>query len=177
MSLRCRHHPLLRAAAILLLASGPLWSATQCAVCQQKLGDQFFWMTSPVLAERFTGWGYNVTQHTFNSQYAPNIIAERPGTTRPQDVYILDAHFDSAGVPGCDDNGSGTAAVLIAARILSQYTFEGTVRFVGFSAEEYGLVGSDARPRLTARPRNSGSHLPDQRWRSSAVSRREVPRS
>ncbi|MBU1651135.1 M28 family peptidase, partial [bacterium] len=46
--------------------------------------------------------------------------------------------------PGADDNGSGTAAVLECARILSQYYFEKTIHFVAFAGEEQGLYGSNA---------------------------------
>jgi uncharacterized repeat protein (TIGR01451 family) len=63
-------------------------------------------------------------------------------------VYIACAHYDSISedwdnaAPGADDNASGTAAVLEAARILSQYRFKHTLRFVTFAAEEQGLIGS-----------------------------------
>ncbi|MCX8104179.1 MAG: M20/M25/M40 family metallo-hydrolase, partial [Candidatus Bipolaricaulota bacterium] len=43
-----------------------------------------------------------------------------------------------------DDNASGSSAVLEAARILSQYKFKHTIRFVLFTGEEQGLVGSRA---------------------------------
>jgi uncharacterized repeat protein (TIGR01451 family) len=65
-------------------------------------------------------------------------------------VYIVCAHYDSTSgnsdptiiAPGADDNASGTAAVLEAARVLSQYRFKRTLRFVTFAAEEQGLIGS-----------------------------------
>ena len=46
--------------------------------------------------------------------------------------------------PGADDNASGVAAVLEAARILAPYDLDFTVRFIAFSAEEWGLYGSRA---------------------------------
>ncbi|HZI07621.1 MAG TPA: M28 family peptidase [Archangium sp.] len=70
-----------------------------------------------------------------------NIIAELPGVTRPEEVVLLGAHYD-AFYDGADDNGSGVAALLEIARVLSQYKFDRTVRFVGFDMEEFGLVGS-----------------------------------
>jgi len=63
-------------------------------------------------------------------------------------VYIACAHYDSVSndpyntAPGADDNASGTAAVLEAARILNPYRFKHTLRFVTFAAEEQGLIGS-----------------------------------
>ena len=82
--------------------------------------------------------------------YGQNVIGELPGTTRPEDVYIICGHYDTAWTnegwnqPGCDDNASGTGAVMLAARIFAQYQFEGTIRFIAFSGEEQGLVGSAA---------------------------------
>ena len=54
--------------------------------------------------------------------------------------HLLPILYDVA--PGADDNASGTAAVLEAARVLSQYRFKHTLRFVTFAAEEQGLIGS-----------------------------------
>ena len=49
--------------------------------------------------------------------------------------------------PGVTDDGSGTAAVLELARIMSQYEFEKTIVFVAFAGEEEGLVGSSLYAR------------------------------
>jgi hypothetical protein len=73
-----------------------------------------------------------------------NVVATLPGTTRPDDLYILAAHYDSVGNPGADDNASGVAGVMEAARVLSQYEFEATLVFIAFDEEEKGLVGSTA---------------------------------
>lgn len=80
-----------------------------------------------------------------------NIEAILPGTESQQSVLIT-AHLDSTtfsissgGIaPGADDNASGSSAVLEAARILSQYKFKHTIRFVLFTGEEQGLIGSRA---------------------------------
>jgi hypothetical protein len=51
--------------------------------------------------------------------------------------------MDSTGdAPGADDDGSGTAAVLECARIMSKYSFPATIVFVAVSGEEQGLLGS-----------------------------------
>ena len=94
---------------------------------------------------RFESWGLSTYTHIFNWTYPPNVVAELPGTTRPQDIYLITGHYDTVpNTPGADDNASGTSAVMTAARILSQYQFEGTLRFIAFSGEEEGLVGSEA---------------------------------
>jgi hypothetical protein len=73
-----------------------------------------------------------------------NIEATQPGINLTSDgAYIICAHYDSVeGSPGADDDGSGVTAVLCAAEIMSKYTFNHDIRFVTFSGEEQGLVGS-----------------------------------
>lgn len=96
--------------------------------------------TQTYLTDAFTGMGLTTgTQGTYQ-----NIIGELPGTKTPENIYIVGAHLDhiSGDHPGGDDNASGTAGVLEAARVLSQYRFESTIRFIGFNAEEDGLLGS-----------------------------------
>ncbi len=74
---------------------------------------------------------------------ANNVVGVLTGTTRPNDIYIVGAHYDSAENPGADDNASGVAGVMEAARVLSQYRFEATIIFIAFDLEEKGLLGSD----------------------------------
>ncbi len=73
-----------------------------------------------------------------------NVVGELTGTTTPETIYVIGAHYDhlEGDRPGGDDNASGTAGVLEAARVLSRYRFESTIRFIGFNAEEDGLAGS-----------------------------------
>ncbi|MCP4229247.1 MAG: M28 family peptidase, partial [bacterium] len=79
-----------------------------------------------------------------------NVIGELPGKTRPEEIYIICAHYDSTSdspwyiAPGAEDNGSGTAGVLHLAKIMSQYDFASTIRFCTWSGEEEGLEGSYA---------------------------------
>lgn len=72
-----------------------------------------------------------------------NVLATLRGTVNPELVYVVGSHFDSrAEGPGADDNTSGTAALLEAARVLSKHPQPATIVFVAFSAEESGLLGS-----------------------------------
>ena len=73
-----------------------------------------------------------------------NVVGELTGTQTPENIYIIGAHYDhlEGDMPGGDDNASGMAGVLEAARVLSQYRFESTIRFIGFNAEEDDQVGS-----------------------------------
>jgi hypothetical protein len=73
-----------------------------------------------------------------------NVGGELTGTTTPEKIYIIGAHYDhlEGDRPGGDDNASGVAGVLEAARVLSQYRLESTIRFIGFNVEEDGRGGS-----------------------------------
>jgi len=73
-----------------------------------------------------------------------NVVCVLNGTATPENIYIIGGHYDhlEGDRPGGDDNASGTSGVLEAARVMSQYRFESTIRFIGFNAEEDGLLGS-----------------------------------
>lgn len=84
---------------------------------------------------------------------AETVVGELRGSAFPDDIVIVCAHFDSTSTepetlaPGADDNASGVAAVMEAARILARYPTDYTVRFLAFSGEEQGLYGSEAYAR------------------------------
>lgn len=74
-----------------------------------------------------------------------NTVAEIPGTEKPEEVVIVGAHLDSWDLgTGATDNGTGSAAVLGAARALQKLGVKPkrTIRFVLFTGEEQGLNGS-----------------------------------
>ena len=76
-----------------------------------------------------------------------NTVAELPGSERPDEVVILGAHLDSWDLAtGSTDNGTGSMAVLEAARALQKLGLKPrrTIRFILFSGEEQGLNGSRA---------------------------------
>lgn len=100
------------------------------------------------LVAQFQALGYSdVTTFDYNS-YCDNVIAVKPGVATPDRIYVIGGHYDSisnvTAAPGADDNASGTAGVLEAARVLASRSFESTIYFIGWSGEEQGLVGSDA---------------------------------
>lgn len=89
--------------------------------------------------------------HTLTPGPVPvyNTIAEIPGTTWPDEVVIVSGHLDSwdgVGSQGCTDNGTGSATTLETARILMAVGArpKRTIRFVDWSGEEQGLLGSAA---------------------------------
>jgi len=78
-----------------------------------------------------------------------NVIGIKEGSVRPDEYYLVGAHYDSTSpnfcnvAPGANDNGSGTAGVLELARVFSQLDTEASLIFVAFAGEEQGLLGSD----------------------------------
>jgi hypothetical protein len=92
------------------------------------------------VAEHLEALGLDVEYHVWDDPRYPNIIGELQGAVSPEKIYIICAHLDDAPfeivAPGADDDASGSAAVLIAADILSQYQWDSTLRFVLFTGEE-----------------------------------------
>ncbi|HEX6324713.1 MAG TPA: M20/M25/M40 family metallo-hydrolase [Vicinamibacterales bacterium] len=72
-----------------------------------------------------------------------NVLATLKGTVHPEVIYVVSSHYDSvAGGPGADDDTSGTAALLEAARIMAKHPQPATIVFASFTGEEAGLLGS-----------------------------------
>lgn len=91
----------------------------------------------------FTFQGLATTQY--------NVIATLPGTASDSGVLVLMANYDTRAAdwldgeslaPGADDNGSGVAALIEIARIMSSRTWNRTVIFAALTAEEQGTYGS-----------------------------------
>ena len=92
-----------------------------------------------------------------------NVVADIPGTERPDELVIVSGHFDSWNGPGSQgacDNGVGAMTAMEAARILSKVGAKPkrTIRFILWSGEEQGLYGSkgyverhaDELPKISA---------------------------
>lgn len=102
-------------------------------------------------------WHYppaSIEQHAWsNGVYSGyNLALTIPGQITPTEVVALTAHLDSLSpaatrqtlAPGAEDNASGSAALLQAARLLRHYQFARTVKIIWFTGEEQGLLGSAA---------------------------------
>ncbi len=79
-----------------------------------------------------------------------NVVAIQKGTKYPNRYIIMSGDIDSRAsdtmdfttdAPGANDNASGMAGTIEAARVLSKYTFENSIVYVGLSGEEQGLFG------------------------------------
>lgn len=79
-----------------------------------------------------------------------NVVAVQKGTKYPNRYIIMSGDIDSRAsntmdfetdAPGANDNASGMAGTIEAARVLSNYKFENSIIYVGLSGEEQGLFG------------------------------------
>lgn len=86
-----------------------------------------------------------------------NLIWEKKGSVRPDDIIVIGAHFDTiandpktlqitpnVAMPGADDNGSGVAIALALVELFTKIDTPVTVRIVFFDWEELGFLGSYA---------------------------------
>jgi hypothetical protein len=97
------------------------------------------------LTEKLRSFGYEPELQWFEPRgtRTANVVATLPGTTHPELVYVISAHFDSSNRgPGADDNTSATAGLLEAARVLAGKPMPATIQFAFFTGEEAGLLGS-----------------------------------
>jgi leucyl aminopeptidase len=120
---------------------GPRVTGTQgTELAAQYISSEF---QSYGLAVQEIGWEYQDYEDI-------NVEATLPGVDPASNqIFIICAHYDTVpGSPGADDDGSGTAAVMAAAQVLSQYQFRHTIKFVTFSGEEEGLLGSHEYARV-----------------------------
>lgn len=102
-----------------------------------------------------------------------NILAIQKGTGDSADVVMIAGHIDSrvtdvmnftADAPGANDDGSGTALVIEAARLLSKRKHRATIVYALLSGEEQGLWGG----RLLAK------HAKDQNWQVIALLNNDI---
>lgn len=93
--------------------------------------------------------------HDTLRESSANVIAIQKGMVYPDEYVVCGAHYDSYNheihgnpdtipAPGADDNASGTSGILETARLLSQFKFERSIMYCGWSAEEINLQGSAA---------------------------------
>jgi len=100
------------------------------------------------LKNKYLSYGYTVNNmsedtFTYGSNTSKNLIITKTGTVYPNKYVIICGHYDTIVGPGVSDNGSGTSIILEAARILKNVPTEYSIKFIHFSGEEQGLVGSN----------------------------------
>lgn len=107
------------------------------------------------IEDHFEQYGLATERHGFTcaSTEMHNILGRKAGVHDEAITYIVDGHFDGvSNSPGADDNGSAVAGMLEVLRIMSQYEFQHSLRFIGFDAEELGLIGSQRYVQNAIKP-------------------------
>lgn len=97
------------------------------------------------LINKYTSFGYTdivIDTFTYSSDFAYNLIVTKTGSVYPNRFVIIDGHYDTKNGEGANDNGSGISMILEIARLLKNIDTEFSIKFINFSAEEVGLVGS-----------------------------------
>lgn len=103
------------------------------------------------LAAEFAAYGYDVATQAYRAddETVRNLEVEIIGASKPLEIVIVGAHYDSAqGSPGANDNGSGTAMVLELARHFRNAKPARTLRFVLFTNEEPPHFSTEAMGSL-----------------------------
>ena len=117
------------------------WAAKEFAAIGKTCGGC---LKVESVSERFTG------PRVPNGADVVDVLAIQRGTGDPSPVVIVAAHIDSrvsdvmdftSDAPGANDNGSGSALVMEAARVLAGEKFDGTIVYALLSGEEQGLLG------------------------------------
>lgn len=97
------------------------------------------------LKEQLQAAGYDVNEHSFPTKgsLTPNLEATLKGTSLPNEIVLIGAHYDTTQrSPGADDNASGCAAILALARAFKDKPQPRTIRFVLFPNEELPTGGT-----------------------------------
>lgn len=133
-----------------------------CSYHNRRFDGRYIWEVQDWLTSRYEQFGmdtvilhdFKIHKEGFPEETADNVLAVQWGTRTPEEFVICGAHYDSWNddgsdpdtirSPGADDNASGVAGILETARILSNYTFDRTIIYGNWNAEEIGLKGSAA---------------------------------
>lgn len=123
----------------------------------KQLGTTALTNTQNWIAARYQSLGYTdvvLQPFTYNNKTSNNIIITKIGTVYPNTYLIIDAHYDTINGPGTNDNGTGTVLLLELARLLKDVDTEYSIKFIHFSGEEIGLIGSNYYVNNTVIPQN-----------------------
>ncbi|WCO02382.1 M28 family peptidase [Psychroserpens ponticola] len=117
-----------------------------------RLTDTETWITS-----RYQNLGYTdvvLQPFSYSAGTSNNIIVTKTGTVYPNTYLIIDGHYDTINGAGTNDNGSGTVLILELARLLKDINTEYSIKFIHFSGEEDGLIGSNYYVNNTVIPQD-----------------------
>ena len=99
------------------------------------------------LKAEYLSYGYTANQmqeYSFTNGTATckNLVVTKVGTLYPNSFIILCGHYDTITGKGTNDNGSGIVTIFEVARLLKDIPTEYSIKFINFSGEEDGLIGS-----------------------------------
>ena len=99
------------------------------------------------LKAEYLSYGYTANQmqeysFTNGSATCKNLVVTKVGTLYPNSFIILCGHYDTITGRGTNDNGSGIVTIFEVARLLKDIPTEYSIKFINFSGEEDGLIGS-----------------------------------
>ena len=105
-------------------------------------------LAADYIKQTLTGFGFEAMDHIYST--GRNVYAIQEGSVNPDQYVMICAHYDAVTAYCADDNASGTAAVLEAARIFRNYEFQYSIIYALWDEEEIGLIGSSAYAQFAA---------------------------
>ena len=130
------------------IGAARLWTAGRFQALGKSCGDC---LTVETIGDQFTG------PRAPAGVRVENVLAVQRGASDPERVIIVQAHIDSrvsdvmdftSDAPGANDDASGVALVMEAARLLSKERFPATIVYAALSGEEQGLWGGQLLARV-----------------------------
>lgn len=106
------------------------------------LENTYNWLRNKYLSFGYTNAQLQEDTYQNASFTCKNLIVTKVGTVYPNTYVIICGHYDTIIGTGTNDNGSGTSAILEVARLLQNVSTEYSIKFIHFSGEEDGLIGS-----------------------------------
>ncbi len=100
------------------------------------------WLKAEYLSYGFTAAQMQEYSFTNGTTTCKNLVVTKVGTLYPNTFVIICGHYDTITGKGTNDNGSGVATILEVARLLRNIPTEYSIKFINFSGEEDGLIGS-----------------------------------
>ena len=98
-------------------------------------------LAADYLVEKLTSFGLLPEKQEYDTD-GTNIITIQEGLEKPDEYYMICAHYDGVTFHAADDNASGSATVLETARVLSGMEFPYSIIYALWDEEEIGLIGS-----------------------------------
>lgn len=133
-----------RPGALVACVDGSRYQTDLEAIASPREPGSAHWQTvQDLCADRLEGLGFTVEREDYGT--GTNVIGTKAGTAGGDEYVILSAHYDHIdGCVGADDNASGVAGMLEAARVLAQRDYPRNLVVACWDQEEFGLLGARA---------------------------------